>query len=111
MVGIKAWGLGKMSVLSTDFFDTQKYVYEPLGWKCNNVQQDAESKEYCACSFEMNDKKIIFRVAKITPTKIGQFVLAPIFIAFRLGQDCFQKTEFMALRTSGREKLSFIWRF
>ena len=60
--------------LSTDFLHTQKYFYEPLNWKCDNVQQEAESQEYGAYSFELNGKKIIFRVAKITPTKVGQFV-------------------------------------
>nr|WP_255509225.1 MepB family protein [Flavobacterium sp. J27] len=30
--------------------------------------------DYGACTFELNDKKIQHRVAKITPTKVGQFV-------------------------------------
>ncbi len=36
--------------------------------------QEAESQEYGACEFELNNHRIKFRVAKITPTKIGQFV-------------------------------------
>jgi hypothetical protein len=63
-----------MTKPNTDFFEAQKYIYEPLGWKCNNVKQEAESQEYGACSFEMNGKTILFRVSKITPTKVGQFV-------------------------------------
>ncbi len=59
---------------TNDLVEAQKYIYEPLGWKCENIQQEPESREYGACSFEMNGKKIIFRVGKITPTKIGQFV-------------------------------------
>lgn len=38
---------------------------------------DKESKNYNACTFVLNlpsPKKVIFRTAKITPTKIGQFV-------------------------------------
>lgn len=60
--------------MKTDIFEAQKYIYEPLGWKCEKVQEDVESKEYGACTFEMNGKAIVFRVGKITPTKVGQFV-------------------------------------
>jgi len=35
---------------------------------------EAESADYGACVFEVNGCSIRFRVAKITPTKIGQFV-------------------------------------
>ena len=45
---------------------------------CNQIITDLEpeagSQEYGAHRFKLNDKKIIFRVAKITPTKTGQFV-------------------------------------
>jgi len=36
--------------------------------------RESESKEYGACSFAMNNRRIKFRVGKITPTKVGQFV-------------------------------------
>jgi len=52
----------------------QKYAYEPSGLTLTNLLQAAESQEYGACDFEMNNKRIKFRAAKITPTKIGQFV-------------------------------------
>jgi hypothetical protein len=35
---------------------------------------EPESAEYGACSFELNGILTQFRVAKITPTKVGQFV-------------------------------------
>lgn len=35
---------------------------------------ESESSEYGACSFVLNDLNILFRSAKITPTKTGQFV-------------------------------------
>jgi hypothetical protein len=60
--------------LHPDFFEAEQRIYEPLGLICNNLQQEAESSEYGACTFEMNGQRIIFRVAKITPTKVGQFV-------------------------------------
>jgi hypothetical protein len=39
-----------------------------------NYQENLESKEYKACSYKIDGKKIIERTAKITPKKIGQFV-------------------------------------
>lgn len=60
--------------MNTNFLEAQQFIYEPLGWKCKNVQKEQESQEYGACSFELNGKIILFRVGKITPTKVGQFV-------------------------------------
>jgi len=36
--------------------------------------KESESEEYGAAIFEINNKRVKFRKAKITPTKIGQFV-------------------------------------
>jgi hypothetical protein len=63
-----------MTKAANDFLEAQKSIYEPLGWKCNHIRQEAESQEYGASTFEMNNRVIVFRIAKITPTKIGQFV-------------------------------------
>ena len=49
-------------------------VYHPLGYQINNLQIESESREYAACSFELDGLKIKHRLAKITPTKTGQFV-------------------------------------
>jgi len=49
-------------------------VYHPLGYQINNLQIESESREYVACAFELNRLKIKHRLAKITPTKTGQFV-------------------------------------
>jgi len=37
-------------------------------------QREQESGEYGACRFEWEGRTVVFRVAKTTPTKIGQFV-------------------------------------
>lgn len=46
--------------------------------KCDFVLLDPlaekESTEYNAYQFQLNNLKVVFRTAKITPTKIGQFV-------------------------------------
>jgi len=61
-------------VVHPDLLVAQKLAYETHGLLCTNLAQEAESQEYGACTFDINRKRITFRVAKITPTKIGQFV-------------------------------------
>ena len=57
-----------------DLLIAQEQVYAPNGFTCSNFVQEKESQEYSACTFNMNNHKIVFRVSKITPTKTGQFV-------------------------------------
>jgi len=57
-----------------DLFIAKKNAYEPSGLVIENVVKEAESEDYGAFDFEMNNQRIEFRVGKITPTKIGQFV-------------------------------------
>ena len=54
--------------------EIKNHVYIPNGFKCSEPIMDAESAEYGACTFTLNDLSIRFRIAKITPTKVGQFV-------------------------------------
>lgn len=49
-------------------------MYEPLGLMCEKLIIEAEGQKYGACEFEIKSRRIKFRVAKITPTKMGQFV-------------------------------------
>lgn len=55
-------------------FISKKYIYDPCGFNFENAVPEIESSEYNAYTFELNNLKIRFRSAKITPTKIGQFV-------------------------------------
>jgi hypothetical protein len=57
-----------------DFSWVEKNVYIPLGIRCEKLIEDTECKKYNGCSFVINNKIIIFRSAKITPKKRGQFV-------------------------------------
>jgi hypothetical protein len=57
-----------------DFSHVYESVYRPHGFECDTIIAAPESKEYDACSFILNNKRVQFRVAKITPTKKGQFV-------------------------------------
>ena len=51
-----------------------KYVFQVCGIELKNVETELESQEYFAHNFELNNQKVKFRMAKITPTKTGQFV-------------------------------------
>lgn len=53
---------------------TKTLVFDPCGFEIKNPVLEKESKEYGAYRFELNALKILFRVAKTTPTKVGQFV-------------------------------------
>ena len=52
----------------------EKSFYNQCGFQLQNLVWNSESTNYGACSFELNNYKIQYRVANITPTKIGQFV-------------------------------------
>ncbi len=49
-------------------------IYRPNGLVLSKLKIHAESGAYGACSFALNTCVIEHRVAKITPTKVGQFV-------------------------------------
>lgn len=52
----------------------EKLLYNEFGFQLQNLVWNSENTNYGACSFELNNKIIQYRVANITPTKIGQFV-------------------------------------
>ena len=49
-------------------------LFKPCELELKNIVAASESQEYAAHFFQVEEKKIQFRVAKITPTKTGQFV-------------------------------------
>ncbi len=49
-------------------------IYKSSGLILENLRNEDESADYGASDFSINDRSIKFRVAKITPTKVGQFV-------------------------------------
>jgi hypothetical protein len=52
----------------------QTSLYQHCQFKCSIPQAEAESSEYEACTFTVDQFSIKYRSAKITPTKVGQFV-------------------------------------
>jgi hypothetical protein len=63
-----------ISSFHEDLQIVKKRVYDECNFDFNNLKLNEESKEYGACSFDLDGKKIQHRVSKITPTKMGQFV-------------------------------------
>lgn len=57
-----------------DLLLTQHLVYTPAGLISEHVKVEDESAEYGAAEFTIGGRGIKFRVGKITPTKIGQFI-------------------------------------
>jgi hypothetical protein len=62
------------NTLPPDLIFTKNKVYDRLNFDLKNIKSEAESAEYKAFTFQLNDLYVIYREAKITPTKTGQFV-------------------------------------
>lgn len=57
-----------------DLLLAENLVYKPSGLILQNLKIEDESADYGASEFTLNHHSIKFRVGKITPTKVGQFV-------------------------------------
>lgn len=62
------------SHIHKDLIETKKLVYDSCKFIISEPLLEPESAEYGAFVFKLNGSNVRFRVAKITPTKIGQFV-------------------------------------
>jgi hypothetical protein len=52
----------------------QQHIFDACGFDYTKPIQEPESSEYHGCYFTLNNLHVKFRTAKITPSKIGQFV-------------------------------------
>nr|WP_294780378.1 MepB family protein [uncultured Flavobacterium sp.] len=52
----------------------KEMAFAKAALEITSIEKEEESQEYSAYRFDLNDKKICYREAKITPTKTGQFV-------------------------------------
>lgn len=57
-----------------DLILANELVYKVCGFTCSQIEAEIESAEYGAYNFKINGQSVKFRLAKITPTKAGQFV-------------------------------------
>ncbi|MFH7018219.1 MepB family protein [Flavobacterium sp. FlaQc-47] len=60
--------------LPKDLITVKELVYDCCNFNATEPQREAESADYDAYHFQINEKNICYRAAKITPTKTGQFV-------------------------------------
>ncbi|MFK0292689.1 MepB family protein [Streptomyces sp. NPDC090442] len=60
--------------LHGDLLAAKTLVYDPSGFACSQPVPEPESAEYAAHGFTIDGASVRFRVAKTTPTKVGQFV-------------------------------------
>jgi hypothetical protein len=60
--------------LSADLIIAKQILYSKLNAELKTIKIEKESAAYSACTFEINKLSILYREAKITPTKIGLFV-------------------------------------
>ena len=60
--------------LHDDLVETKSRVYDPGGFTCSQPISEPEGAEYAAHAFTLDGLAVRFRVAKTTPTKVGQFV-------------------------------------
>ena len=52
----------------------QNLILSPVAFQLSNYFPEKESTAYAACRFTIGSLNVVFRCAKITPTKTGQFV-------------------------------------
>lgn len=64
----------KSNVQFPDLELVNELVFKPCNFNLKNIKPESESQEYTALTFQLTNYKILFRKAKITPTKTGQFV-------------------------------------
>ncbi|MBF9233778.1 MepB family protein [Microvirga sp. BT350] len=61
-------------MIHPDLLTAVMLVYAPNGLECSEPKREQESAEYGAYTLELSGLALRFRVSKITPTKVGQFV-------------------------------------
>ncbi|MRN53185.1 MepB family protein [Paenibacillus monticola] len=62
------------STIHSDLLATKDLVYTPCSFDCSPPLPETQNAEYGAHVYRLNALSIRFRVGKITPTKVGQFV-------------------------------------
>lgn len=60
--------------IHSDLLATKNLVYNACRFECSQPLIEAQNADYGAYVFKLNALSIRFRVARITPSKIGQFV-------------------------------------
>lgn len=61
-------------IISTSLIELKQLLFDKCGFVLRNPIPEKESLNYNAHQFQLDNLNVVFRTAKITPTKIGQFV-------------------------------------
>ncbi|KAF2326167.1 MepB family protein [Flavobacterium nitrogenifigens] len=59
---------------SPDLLLSKESIFDKAALQMTSLKKENESEEYSAFRFDLDNKNICYREAKITPTKTGQFV-------------------------------------
>jgi len=59
---------------SADLILSKESIFDRTDLQMTSLEKERESEEYSAFRFQLDNKNICYREAKITPTKTGQFV-------------------------------------
>jgi hypothetical protein len=70
--GQNSWASSE--TIHSDLLATRELVFSPCRFEFSQPLIEAQNAEYGAYIFKLNTLTVRFRVAKITPTKVGQFV-------------------------------------
>ncbi|MFE3289569.1 MepB family protein [Rhodococcus sp. NPDC059234] len=57
-----------------DLLAAKTRLYDPCGFVCSQLVPEPEGAAYGAYEFALDGRSVRYRVAKTTPTKVGQFV-------------------------------------
>ena len=68
------WGGKTVNDFYTALNYVNKMIYEPNNLTVKSTQEEKQNSKYGAGTFRLSSKTVRFRVANITPTKVGQFV-------------------------------------
>ena len=63
-----------MKKILNELNKVDKFFLEAVSLQCSNLIQDKEAKDYLGCSFNIGNRYVKCRKAKITPKKSGFFV-------------------------------------
>lgn len=66
--------MSKSEAIHSELILLENKIYQSCGLHITNIKFEKESIEYGAASFTLGKLNCKFRIGKITPTKVGQFV-------------------------------------
>nr|WP_315117416.1 MepB family protein [uncultured Clostridium sp.] len=63
-----------MSKFNDTITELNNRIYNPNNLVIKNIHEEKQNPEYAGGIFQLNHRTIRFRMSKVTPNKVGQFV-------------------------------------